>query len=47
LERLYHLRPLELALAISFVGLGLRRQLFGGQRDGIGQGLDCRLVLEW
>jgi hypothetical protein len=44
-QGLDHQRPFELALAISLVGLGLSRHLLGGQRDGLGQVLDCRLVL--
>jgi len=36
-----------MALAISLVGLGLSPHLLGGQRDGLGQVLYYRLILEW
>src|SRR5713226_1237697 len=42
-EGLHHQRPFELALAVSLVRLRLRRELFGGQRDGFGQVLYYRL----
>ena len=45
-EGLDHHRPFELSLAISLVGLGLSRELFGGQRYGLGQVLACRLIPE-
>src|SRR5205807_3984588 len=36
-EGLDHQRPLQLALSISLVGLGLRRELLGGQPEGSGR----------
>jgi hypothetical protein len=46
-EGLDHKRPFALALAISPVSLRLSHHLLGGQRDGLGQVLDSRLILEW
>ncbi len=46
-EGLDHQRPLQLALAISLVCFGLSHDLLGGQRNGLGQVLACRLILEW
>lgn len=45
-ERLVDRRPIKPTQPILFLRLRLRSELLGGQRDGLGQVLDCRTILE-
>jgi len=46
-ERLVDHHPMKPPQPILFFRLRLRSELLGGQRDGLGQVLDCRLIIEW